>query len=205
MTQNQIAYWNYKESGRHNRAVEAETHRANRAQETETNRHNVTWEQETERHNRAIEGLTSVQNVETHRSNVVRESLQAEANAEIARNNRAKEALTHESNLVGFAQVGLGYSQLNEASRHNVVDEKNRQAQLLLNQQSIEEQARANQVNEQNQFLGMATGRQNANTAVLNYQESSRHNKRSENISIGTALTGVGGQAIRAAAPALIR
>lgn len=52
MTQNQIAYWNFVEQGRANRAREAqqyrehlETKRSNKAKEGETNRHNLATEQ----------------------------------------------------------------------------------------------------------------------------------------------------------------
>lgn len=40
MTQNQIAYWNYKEAQKHNRATEKETSKHNRITEAETGRHN---------------------------------------------------------------------------------------------------------------------------------------------------------------------
>lgn len=69
MTANQIAYFNAKETvrhntqteketNRHNVVTENETYRHNVATETETNRHNVITENETQRHNLATEGVT---------------------------------------------------------------------------------------------------------------------------------------------------
>lgn len=82
MTHNQIAYWNYIESQRSNRARELETARSNRAQEAllsrqhdETYRHNVASEKEGARHNLASETLSSRTLSETQRANREQESI----------------------------------------------------------------------------------------------------------------------------------
>lgn len=74
MTKNQIAYFNAKETQRHNYVTEQETNRSNLAKEYETYRHNYATEVETNRHN--VVGET-----ETYRHNYVMEGLQMQANA----------------------------------------------------------------------------------------------------------------------------
>nr|AVX53444.1 putative ORF1 [Marmot picobirnavirus] len=80
MTQNQIAYQNYLETARSNRAREQEQHRAALVGESLRNRELV----EIQRANRARES-------ETYRSDVARE-------AETARSNLAREFETHRAN-----------------------------------------------------------------------------------------------------------
>nr|AVX53308.1 putative ORF1 [Marmot picobirnavirus] len=64
MTANQIAYWNYLENARANRAKEIENNRANLAKEAETNRSNL-----------ANETVLFERNAETRRSNLESEGL----------------------------------------------------------------------------------------------------------------------------------
>lgn len=89
MTHNQIAYWNYVESQRANKAKEFETARSNRAQEALLSRQH----DETFRHNLANEGLQARQNDETRRHNLIGEALTSQVNSETARANRAQESL----------------------------------------------------------------------------------------------------------------
>jgi hypothetical protein len=77
MTGNQIAYWNYKESQRHNLAGENENSRHNLAQETETQRHDVAGEQETSYHNRFSENLALISFDESARHNLQQEAIGA--------------------------------------------------------------------------------------------------------------------------------
>ena len=106
VTHNQIDFRNAKETERHNRAMEELTGQS----QGETVRHNLAMESETNRANLASEALKSSVNTETNRANLARESL------------------THESNVlnysVGQQQIGLGYKQLNESTRHNKNAEK---------------------------------------------------------------------------------
>lgn len=55
MTQNDIAYMQYRETARHNVRNENEDFRSHLANETETKRHNIATEGETKRHNIATE------------------------------------------------------------------------------------------------------------------------------------------------------
>lgn len=120
MTANLIAYWSHAEAKRHNAAVEAETNRANVAREDETARHNLMVERETYRSNIARESETHRANVayetELNRSNVARETETQRHNMvserETTRHNKAQED-------IGWANIGLGYSQLAESIRHN--------------------------------------------------------------------------------------
>lgn len=117
MTKNQIEYAKLQETKRYNSLAIEETMRANRAQEEltqwrdlntialraaelgETNRHNVAGETELNRHQLAVEG-------ETHRHNLQDESIRrASVGAQ-------------------YAQVQLGYAQLDEAMRHNRAGEE---------------------------------------------------------------------------------
>lgn len=100
MTHNQIAYWNYVESQRANKAKEFETARSNRAQEallarqqSETNRHNLANERETFRHNVAGEKVSLASQQESLRHNLAGEALTSQANSEIRRSNRAQESI----------------------------------------------------------------------------------------------------------------
>lgn len=126
MTQNQINYWNLKESQRHNYISE-----------TETNRHNVATEgidlgklNETVRHNKVSEGQTDRSlgiesgkldetkrhNLQTERQADVNLGIQAGSLQETKRHNQASEALTG-------ADLNIRSGQLAETNRHNVVTE----------------------------------------------------------------------------------
>nr|AVX53695.1 putative ORF1 [Marmot picobirnavirus]AVX53743.1 putative ORF1 [Marmot picobirnavirus] len=108
MTRNQLTYWANKEQARNNRIVAAETNRSNLARETETNRHNLAMEQkeweafrELARHNQATEAQAQNELLERGRAN------------------RAGELLQKSSIGLGYANLGLGYSQLTEQARSN--------------------------------------------------------------------------------------
>lgn len=80
MTNNQVAYWNYKELVRSNRAKEAETQRSNQVREEETARANRAQEKiaydrylEEARANRANESIKWGQLGEQRRANLVSE------------------------------------------------------------------------------------------------------------------------------------
>lgn len=109
MTRNQIEYWNYRETGRHNVATE-----------NETNRHNVVTENETERHNRAGENIDISKLAETKRHNLVTEGQNVDISmanlAETMRHNMSQEDLQR-SNL------SIDAAKLNESVRHNTTSE----------------------------------------------------------------------------------
>lgn len=127
MTHNQIAYWNYVESQRANKAKEFETARSNRAQEAllarqhdETYRHNVANEQETFRHNVAGENVSLANQRETLRHNLAGEALTSQVNSEIRRHNLAGEVLTSQANREisrsNRAQESIKWAQQNLAT-----------------------------------------------------------------------------------------
>lgn len=87
MTKNQIDYWNYVESNRHNLATERETRRANQERELETNRSNL-----------ANENLKAKQLAETIRINTINAN-------EAQRANRAREDLSAQSNVLEGQRV----------------------------------------------------------------------------------------------------
>lgn len=102
MTQNQIAYWNYRELQRSNQARELENSRSNRARETETRRSNLATEKETARSNLARE-------LETVRSNTARERETRRSNlaqeVEFGRHNAATEQAQRDANRISSAKV----------------------------------------------------------------------------------------------------
>lgn len=122
MTHNQINYWNYVETGRHNVETEKENARHNLASESETNRHNVATEQidlgklnETIRHNKVTEGVSMSQLAEDVRHNLASES--------------------------------LGWGNLSETNRHNQVSEWIDKSDTLSQNQLRESQRALNQAN----------------------------------------------------------
>lgn len=195
MTSDQINYWRYKEDQRSNLANEKETNRHNVSTENETNRHNVTTEKETKRHNIRTEFLTSMSIIETRRHNMVTELQNASAQLEIQRANRAQEALARDRNIISMSQIGLGYAQLNETKRANLMNE-------ALKLGSLNETIRSNQAREFNtraQFTSQLSETHRANLAqealaaqrnsisrmqaatdALRLTETQRHNRQSE-------------------------
>lgn len=97
MTQNQIAYWNYVESARANRAKERENFRSNRAREVETVRSNRASEKELNRSNQAreLENVRSntARERETRRSNLAHE-------VELGRHNAYTEQIARDTNRI---------------------------------------------------------------------------------------------------------
>lgn len=142
MTRNQISYWTLEENKRSNRVNEAETQRSNKAREKETNRHNLATEEETHRHNVATELLTSQAQAEQARHNGVTEMQNSIALAETERSHRANEGLQLQQIYLGYANLGLGYAQLEESQRHNAANEK-------FNLLNLAETERANEAREQ--------------------------------------------------------
>lgn len=105
MTANQIAYWNYVELKRANRAKERENTRSNKAREVETNRSNLANESissrrqiEDARHNKASEN-------ETNRHNLIDESIRSAGNYITDRHNRAEENLKDQQIEFGWQQM----------------------------------------------------------------------------------------------------
>lgn len=191
MTRNQLTYWENEERKRSNRAQEQETTRSNRARETETNRHNVIVEVETERHNRATENLGWAQLTEQNRHAVKTEQQQDRNLAEQERANLAREQLQALNLNLGWAQLGLGYSQLAETIRSNQTREGQNLMSLVetnrANQEresiswaNLDETKRSNEVNE-------SLKRAQNSISILNYSleaskaaEQARHNAAQE-------------------------
>lgn len=197
MTSNQIAYWSLEETKRSNKVNEKETQRANKAREGETNRHNLVTEAETNRHNLAIETLTSQANAEQARHNQATELI-ANFNAqEAARSNLANEALKHESNMVGFANVSLGYANLAELTRHQQQVERNDLLKFNINQdlldRQLEETNRHNAAMEQTSLLSALTGTRSTNLAEESLTETKKKNKKDQQLKLlDTLVSGVG-------------
>lgn len=204
MTQNQISYWNLKETERSNQATEKETKRANQAREVETNRHNTVVEEETERHNRATELLTSQSNAEQARHNAATEMV-AQFNAEEQqRSNLANEQLAAERNQISWSQLDFSYAQLGETIRHNRETEdqnllaigetmrSHRENEFLTDQYQTE-LARHNRASETNDFLnvGTRTVQNNINSAAQRTNEQNSKTER-RNKTIRTITGGLG-------------
>lgn len=94
MTSNQIAYFQAKETERHNKVMEAET-----------GRHNVQDER-----------------IRTQ-SNLITESHYSRLDSETLRHNLATEEQARQQLNLGYAQLDLGNRQLSETTRHNMASE----------------------------------------------------------------------------------
>lgn len=152
MTRNEILYQQHLETGRANKANEAEnlrshlaqelnvrtanqeTERANRAREAENNRHNMqtestAWKQleEQVRSNQANEGLRSGELAEATRTH--------KANESIGRGNLAEQTRSH------MANESIAWNQLYETERSHTANEE-------IDRSKLEETQRSNKRNE---------------------------------------------------------
>lgn len=198
MTNNQINYWRYKEDSRHNKVTEVETERHNRVAEAEIVRHNVVSEGEVYRHNVVTEG-------EIQRHNIESEALGRAQLDEVVRHNVRSEALETQRIQLGYAQVSLGYSQLQEARRSNIANEQirgraneitNAYNQGLLNLRGQEvaisnraqqENVRHNQAMEYNSFLSATASQKQAEASILNAganMQNADTNRRNSNTNL---------------------
>lgn len=139
MTRNAIAWLEYNENVRANKANTAENVRHNTATETEVARHNQASEMldlgslnETRRHNTASE-------TELNRHNVASES----------ENTRHNTTTENETNRHNVATESIDLGRVNESIRHNKVTESQ-------NQQNINENIRHNTVTESQQQQGIS-------------------------------------------------
>lgn len=169
MTQNQINYWNYRETGRHNLATEGETNRHNVVTENETQRHNMVGERETERHNRATEGIDLSKLAETQRHNRASESLAGRGYdieeykaRELARHNQAQEGLTG-------VDLSIRQQSLGETVRHNMAQESLTGYDLNIKSGQLEETGRHNVATEQiSKYQAVSQNQVNESLTALN-------------------------------------
>lgn len=193
MTQNQIAYWSLEETKRANRVNEGETHRHNTVSEAEMNRHNIATEYETNRHNLQTELLTSQANSENARHNAATEMTANFNAAENARANRERESIQRENIQLGYANVGLGYSQLAETSEHNRATERQQLLELNETRDYHDETYKHWNAQDSNQFLSL--GNQSSQTSSnVRLNESNidynKHRKVTDTINAGSNAVG---------------
>lgn len=196
MTQNQIAYWSLEETKRANKVDEGERHRHNVASESEINRHNVATEYETNRHNVATELLTSQSNSENVRHNQAQESIATFNAEENARANQEREAIQRSNIDLGYANVGLGYSQLAESSRHSMATEKQQLLELNETKEYHDETYQHWNAQDTNDFLKAGTSRQQSSSNTR-LNESEIQYKKNRTIS---DLLNAGSNAVRTGA-----
>lgn len=180
MTRNQIDYWSYVESKRHNQEVEKEQHRAARANEVEQQRRNRADERirretniinstfneqrsaETQRHNYATE-LATVQSLENERARNTLGYYSANLGLESARVAAG----------VGYANVGLGYANLAENQRHSLEMEATNRINAQTNFGNLGVNARNMLLSEQKQKFEVDKWNQ---TGKLNVQSQTASN-----------------------------
>lgn len=167
MTRNQIAYWEFRENERSNRAREAETARSNRANEFETNRANIARETETNRNNVAVLNETSRANkareVETNRNNLITEAIAQGRLDEDVRHNKVVESETERNNRMNNA---IGWRQADASMLSAQGAALRGQAAML----GAAETARSNRVREnQNLYSILSQGALNSANADLAY------------------------------------
>lgn len=114
------------------------------AQLSEQKRANLARELENRRHDVETEGLTLQQINETVRHNMSQETLDAYRNWETTRHNIASEGL-------GYANLELGYRNLDETNRHNVATEGIQSRQATVSEKLAAETARHNVAMEKQQ------------------------------------------------------
>lgn len=177
MTQNQIAYWNLRESERHNLSTEQESKRHNIVGEKETYRHNITTEGETQRHNVMTENISIADlqergrhnratEAETYRHNVETENLGRDTLAETSRHNR-------ETERQGDRSLDIQLGNLSESIRHNKATESETNRHNIAGEQynvaNLSETQRANLEKERlNRESLLETGRHNVETEKSN-------------------------------------
>lgn len=158
MTTTQIRFQEHLETKRHNLATEQETNRDNVARLEEQRRYNTLFTGEQQRHNQATEANQAA-------ANIINAGHYARQDEETHRSNLANEAIKR-------SQVGLGYAQLDETSRHN------REAETYTWFQAYES-ARHNMAHEQLESSKLSeTARHNVATET----ENNRSNLASEAI-----------------------
>lgn len=163
MTRNQIAYQNYTESVRANKAREGETNRSNLANEQETKRSNLAREAETNRSNIARES-------EAIRSNMVNEQIKGLELQEKSRSNRANES-------IGRTQASAALKSANAAQDSayaNLLNADTRQYELV--ETSRHNTAAEAETNRANRAKELETMRYNS----ANIRETQRHNEATE-------------------------
>lgn len=171
MTQNQIAYWNLRETERADRAKEQENTRTNKANEkikSDANAINLS--------------IGSTANAETMRANLARElenNRSNLANEEIKRIQNAIKlidtALKSREIDIKQGELGLGYANLSELTRSHLANEG-------LTQQQITETNRSN----------LAKEYETHRTNLAKEKEQNRSNVSNENIARFGAATGYG-------------
>lgn len=130
MTANQIAYWNYKEKVRNNKAVETETNRANLVREAETNRSNRMREYQTFQQRMQDRELKRIDQREVERSHRANEWRDYWTLQETKRHNSALESaqlIQAESNMTN---AETNRQALHENIRANQVKERQQQQQI---------------------------------------------------------------------------
>lgn len=133
MTANQIAYWNYVENSRHNRATERETGRSNKAREIETYRSNTT-----------NEGLSAERNELLRAQNSINAQYNLQRLEEDSRHNRAQESLEALKRNIEQQQVDVSYAKLANDLKAAQIRAGAQYAAVGATYASIAEQNRAN-------------------------------------------------------------
>lgn len=131
MTANQIAYFNAKETVRHNTQTEKETNRHNVVTENETYRHNVATENEINRHNVITENETQRHNMATE--GVTIQSALIGANAHIQAAGISASASRYTADLLSAHNAAVRQ----ETERHNMILENLQGQQQALNARDV--------------------------------------------------------------------
>lgn len=138
MTANGIAWANFKETERSNKARESETSRHDLVSEVETERHNRNWELEMNRHNIATETQALFDFREVKRHNMATEATANRSLNESIRHNKANEGISWYN---AKSNAALGWANVGELKRHNKATEATTRRQ-------VENQAYANTLRE---------------------------------------------------------
>lgn len=187
MTQNQINFWNLKETERANRAREKEATRANKAKEGLSAREIATKETQ----NQINLSLGQGNLAETNRANIARELEQNRSNLSNEQIKRYEsaikllDAMTNQQNADTNAtnaatrqgELALGYNTLAENKRHSMINE-------AISSRDLQERTRSNKAQEDlkrfQQATSAATSITSGNLRDLEISEQQRHNLQTE-------------------------
>lgn len=183
MTQNQLSYWNLKETERANRARERETNRANLAKEGLSEREIAAKERANEinfnlgdRNVLELQRANLAKEKENNRSNLSNEEIKRIDNAIklIDAITATRNAAVNETNATTRqGELALGYNNLSELRRHSLINE-------AISSRDLQERTRSNKAQEDlkrfSQATTAATNITSGNLRDLELSESQRHN-----------------------------
>lgn len=173
MTSNQISYWNLQETKRNNAArLEEETRKNKRAEELQ-----LANLEELRRHQKQVEA-------ETNRANLEAEALKRQGYSL----NQFQNLETQRHNQVSETQNLLSLSNQREALQFTGQQAQAALMNAVVNQQNAATRRFEAQTGRYSQTATAAHQRAQEQQAAMEYLETQRHNRKAEQVSVGSVL-----------------